>query len=173
MLALIFSSVCLFKLAHPIFLFIESIRLVLLRSRDVVMEQVKQTFRFFLSFSRIFSPDNFSALTNSFYRKYFFLCAWLYRTHAKTNGNFVLFFFEISSLWEVWTFCSSNFKFFANNLKLKNELSLLRVVHYENDETSTQLYTYLFLYICVCVRMCNTRGLIGCCLRSTTIRTSC
>jgi len=42
--------------------------------------------------------------------------------------------------------------------------------------TSTHFYTYLlYIYTCeyVCVRMCNTRGSIGCCLKSTTIRTSC
>jgi hypothetical protein len=41
--------------------------------------------------------------------------------------------------------------------------------------TSTQFWTYLFyiyMWICLCVRMCNTRGSIGCCLKSTTIRSS-
>lgn len=118
-LALISSSVCLFKLAYPIFLFIESIRLVLfLRSRDMIMEQVKQTFRFSLSLLLLLPPDNFSASINFFDRKYFLSLPW------SNEWESMLFFFKISSLWEVWSFCSFNFKFFANNLKLKNELSL-------------------------------------------------
>jgi len=60
----------------------------------------------------------------------------------------MLFLFEISSLWEVWSFCSSNFKFFANILKLKNELLLLRVVHYENDERALiSTHTFFFIYV--------------------------
>jgi hypothetical protein len=68
-------------------------------------------------------------------------------------GINVVLFQDFSSLWEVWSFCSSNFKFFANNLKLKNELSLLRVVHYENDErvlisTHTFIYVNMSVYVC-------------------------
>lgn len=86
MLALISSSVCLFKLAHPIFLLIESIRSgFFLRCRDVAGEQVKQTFHVSVSLppSPSPSPDNFSASINSY------SCRALFSSPCWTNGKSV------------------------------------------------------------------------------------
>lgn len=81
------------------------------------MEQVKQTTPCFLSSSRARArTDNCSTFTD-------FSLAMAFIERA--NGNGVLFFVErLARREKCGAFVRANFKFFANNLKLKNDSSL-------------------------------------------------
>jgi hypothetical protein len=143
-LALISSSVCLFKLAHPIFLFIESIRWFFLRSLDVVMEQVKQTFRFFLYNLLLTTspPQPISCIGN-------IISLGFIKPTKQRMGIYVVLFFEISSLWEVWSFCSSNFQVLRKQSEAKEWIVSVESSALWERRSSTQFYTYLFLYMYV------------------------
>lgn len=126
-LALISSSVCLFKLAYPIFLFIESIRLVLfLRSRDMIMEQVKQTFRF--------SPSWQLLRLNQFLRQEIFPFLSLIKLmQERMRIDVVLFqdFIIVRSV-ELLFF---QFQVLRKQSEAKEWIVIIwRVVHYENVE---------------------------------------
>lgn len=182
-LALISSSVCLFKLAYPIFLFIESIRLVLfLRSRDMIMEQVKQTFRCFFSLALVHAvsllttspPQSISSTGNISF-------PWLDQIEWKNEWELMLFFFQDLIIVRSVELLFFKFQVLRKQSEAKEWIVIIwRVVHYENVErvvlisTDTSFFFRRRQYkvmegenMCVCV--CNTRGSIGCCLKSTTI----
>ena len=150
-------------------------------SRDVVMEQVKQTFDISLSLSfwqLLRLNQSLCALVGNVSPS----CSpWWTNRKAEWTWMLIFFFSRFAHCEKCGAFVRFDFKFFANNLKLERESSLSSRVHYENEERALNSLPHTYadrdanvnIRVCVCPPMCNTRGLFGCCLKSTTIRIAC
>jgi hypothetical protein len=70
-------------------------------------------------------------------------------------GICVVLFFEISSLWEVWSFCSFNFQVLRKQSEAKEWIVTIESSTLWERWMSTHFYTYLFyIYVNMYVYVC-------------------